>query len=254
MRMPRWTGWIVWSAVIVLAIIGLAAVTRRALDLAQVIPPAPYPRGGAFDAGFARQPILTFLHIIPGAIFMVLGPLQFVQRIRTRHIRLHRLSGWLFVATSTVIGVTALIMSVTVTIGGGIETAATVVFAVLFLVCLTRAVLHIRRREIAQHREWMLRTFAIGLAVATIRPIIGLFFALTTLVPQEFFGIAFWIGFTLHLVLAEIWIRLTRLSMGGQIASRANPTAPTGSYTASRTAYGQPWRARAVPRKGDESP
>jgi len=236
MRMPRWTGWIVWSAVIVLAIIGLAAVTRRALDLAQVIPPAPYPRGGAFDAGFAQQPILTFLHILPGAFFMVLGPLQFVERIRARYIRLHRVSGWLFVATSMVIGVTALVMSFTVTIGGGIETAATVVFAVLFLFCLTQAVQHIRRREIAQHREWMLRTFAIGLAVATIRPIIGLFFALTTLLPQEFFGIAFWIGFTLHVVLAEIWIRLTRPRMGDYPASGANPTTPASSYTASRTA------------------
>ena len=44
--------------------------------------------------------------------------------------------------------------------------------------------------------------FAIGLAVATIRPIVGIFFAtsrLTHLTPRDFFGTAFWLGFTLTL-------------------------------------------------------
>jgi hypothetical protein len=58
----------------------------------------------------------------------------------------------------------------------------------------------------------MIRAFAVGLAVATIRPIIGLFFAtspLTGLTPREFFGVAFWIGFVLHLIAAEAWIQTT---------------------------------------------
>jgi uncharacterized membrane protein YozB (DUF420 family) len=78
---------------------------------------------------------------------------------------------------------------------------------------LGKAYRHILRREIAQHREWMIRAFAIGLAVATIRPIIGLFFAtsrLSGLTPDAFFGVAFWIGFVLHLILAEAWIWGTR--------------------------------------------
>jgi hypothetical protein len=37
--------------------------------------------------------------------------------------------------------------------------------------------LHIRRGRVALHREWMIRAFAIGLAVAAIRPIVGVFFA-----------------------------------------------------------------------------
>jgi hypothetical protein len=70
-----------------------------------------------------------------------------------------------------------------------------------------------RRREIAAHREYMIRAFAIGLAISTIRPIVGTFFAtspFTRLTPQQFFGTAFWIGFTLHLIAAEAWIHHTR--------------------------------------------
>jgi hypothetical protein len=58
-----------------------------------------------------------------------------------------------------------------------------------------------------------IRAFAVGLAVATIRPIIGIFFAtsrLSGLTPQQFFGTAFWIGFVLQLIAAESWIHATQ--------------------------------------------
>ena len=84
------------------------------------------------------------------------------------------------------------------------------IWAVFFLVALTQSLRHILRKETALHREWMLRAFAIGLAVAMIRPIVGMFFAFSGLAPQAFFGTAFWIGFTLHLVAGEIWINYTR--------------------------------------------
>ena len=145
------------------------------------------------DSGFARHPVLTFVHIMPGLLFIILGPLQFMKRIRTRRLRLHRWSGRVFVAAGMVIGVSALVMSPRMAIGGVNEQVAVTLFAILFLFALTKAFLHIRRREIALHREWMIRAYAIGLAVATTRPIMGVFFAtrrLTHLTPQEFFGTA----------------------------------------------------------------
>jgi hypothetical protein len=98
-------------------------------------------------------------------------------------------------------------------IGGVIQAAATTLFALYFLFALGKAYWYVLHRKIAQHREWMIRAFAIGLAVATIRPIVGLFFAtsgLSGLTPRQFFGIAFWIGFVLHLIAAEAWIHQTR--------------------------------------------
>jgi len=56
----------------------------------------------------------------------------------------------------------------------------------------------------------MIRTFAIGLGIATTRPIVGMFFAFRKLTPHEFFGIAFWLGFTTTFLAAEAWIDFTR--------------------------------------------
>jgi uncharacterized membrane protein len=219
-RTPR----LLWSAVIFLAFIGVAVVVRRALVL---LDPARFAGNfapaRALDDIFALHRPITLAHIIPGFLFMVLGPLQFVKSIRARYLNVHRWSGRLFVASSLVIGFTAIWMSLAVPAIGGLNQAvATLLFAILFLFSLVKAVLHIRRREIPQHREWMLRAYAIGLAVATIRPIIGFFFAtsrITHLTPHDFFGTAFWLGFTIQLIAAESWIQYTRSRLASQAAA-----------------------------------
>jgi len=43
-------------------------------------------------------------------------------------------------------------------------------------------------------------------ALRRTRPIVGAFFAARRLSPHEFFGTAFWLGFTLTLLAAEAWI------------------------------------------------
>jgi uncharacterized membrane protein len=205
---------ILWSATLLLALIGVTTVIRRTLHLFTPTPaPAGFPEAATMDAGFTRHRLLTMSHILPGLLFMVLAPLQFVRSLRTSRPRLHRWTGRVVLASGLIIGTTALVMSTKMAIGGVNETAATMLFAIFFLFALVKAFLSIRRGRVAHHREWMIRAFAIGLAVATVRPIVGVFFAtrsLTHLTPHDFFGTAFWLGFTLHLIAAEIWINYTR--------------------------------------------
>jgi len=214
---------VLWGVVIFLALIGTAVAMRRMVKVIPVVlhgyrppPAASNPvaaQFGALDDLFAHYPVLTLIHIVPGLLFMLLGPLQFSSTIRARHLHWHRWSGRVFVACGLVIGISALVMSFGMpAIGGVNQAAATTLFGAFFLFALCKAFWHIRRREIALHRQWMIRGFSVGLAVATIRPIVGIFFAtspLTGLTPHEFFGIAFWIGFVLHLMAAEAWIHQT---------------------------------------------
>lgn len=215
---------LVWGVTILLVLIGVAVVLRRTATLIPVLtegyrPPAAAAsptaaRLAALDDLFARYPVLTLAHILPALLFVALGPLQFSAGLRARHPRWHRRLGYAYLACGLAVGVSALVMSVGMpAIGGPLQAAATTLFGLLFLFALGRAYWHILRRQIAPHREWMIRAFAVGLAVATVRPIIGLFFAtarLTGLAPGQFFGVAFWAGFVLHTLAAELWIRRTR--------------------------------------------
>src|SRR6266403_3215771 len=217
-----------WSAVVFLALIGSAVAVRRMVHLVPIVISGYHPPAGTsnpaaaqfakLDDLFAHYPILTLVHIVPGLLFMLLGPLQFSSSIRAHHLRWHRWSGRVFVVCGAVIGISALVMSLGMpAIGGLNQAAATTLFATFFLFALCKAFWHIQRREVALHREWMIRAFSVGLAVATIRPIIGMFFATSRfsgLTPHEFFGVAFCIGFVLHLIAAEAWIHAT---LPGQI-------------------------------------
>jgi hypothetical protein len=209
-KIPVWLIRSIAGVVIVLAIIGIVVVLRRALTLTGFIKTYVNPKFGAFDSAFALHPVLTFIHIIPGSLFMIFAPLQFVPKIRLHYLWFHRISWRILVILGLIIGITALVMSFKMAIGGANETAATFVFAIIFLFSLIKAFYHILRREVALHREWMIRMFAIGFAIATVRPIVGMFFAFSHLSPHEFFGIAFWLGFTIHLIAAEAWISYTR--------------------------------------------
>jgi uncharacterized membrane protein len=231
MTVSKRTTRFLWSAVGFLVVIGIAAVTRRTLVL---IWPGQFAGkaspAAALDVGFARYMVLTLMHILPGGLFLVLAPLQFMPSIRQKYLQLHRWMGRVLVVCGLIIGVSALVMSYTMNIGGPNETAATTLFAIVFLICLINAYRHIRRKEIERHREWMIRAFGVGLGVATTRPIVGMFFAFRKLTPHEFFGIAFWLGFTITFLAAEAWIDYTRQCATG---------APSqGSKSAARLSFG----------------
>jgi len=213
-----------WAAVMLLAFLGLAVAGRRAVVL--FCPGALSTRNNpaaALDAHFADHRALTLAHILPASLFMLLGPLQFARRIRSKHPRFHRWSGRVFLAASGIVGVTGLVMAFRKTIGGLDEKAAIILFGGFFLISLSKALWHAIHREFARHREWMIRAYAIGLAVAAIRPIMGTFFAAALLrghtpEPSQFFGTAFWIGFALESIAAELWISYTRPSVAAQLA------------------------------------
>ena len=163
-----------------------------------------------FLGKFSRHPGATLLHILPAAVFLILAPFQFSRRIRARNIRVHRWSGRLLVTIAIPIGLTGLFFGLFMPFSGLLEASAIAVFGGLFLFALTRAVIAIRRGDVAHHREWMIRMFAVAIGVSTVR-LAGIGFALATREPPSvWFGQSVWVGFALTLIAAELWIRGTR--------------------------------------------
>jgi len=183
--------------------IAVAVVLRRVYALASPSHSAP-PQLAALDAVFASHALLTLAHILPALAFVLILPF-FVFR---RSVE----TGWpeyLLFPLGGIVGITAYAMSVH-SVGGWLERSAVLLFNTLFLFSLARAWWHMKRAELLLQRRWMIRAIAILLGIATTRPVMGIFFAtspVTHLQPDQFFGIAFWIGFTINTLLAELWLR-----------------------------------------------
>jgi uncharacterized membrane protein YqgA involved in biofilm formation len=165
------------------------------------------------DVRYIQHPWVSLLHIVPGVLFLTLAPLQFVARIRRRRISIHRGLGRILATCAAISGVIVLVLNVVFPAFGGISTqTATAFFGVIFLFSLAMAIRHILRKEVRQHREWMIRTFALAVGVATVRVFFLLLGAMTGLSFEETFGASFWLGFGVNLVVAEVWINYTRAS------------------------------------------
>jgi len=201
---PRWIRICFWFCIL----IAVAAVLRRLVALAHPIQSGP-PQVVALDAVFSSHAVLTLAHIVPALIFVLLTPWVYLRRFAGR--------AWVetvLFPLGVIIGITAYLMSGN-PIGGWIERSAVLFFNTLFLLCLLRAG-QLRHRDPKLHLEWMTRAIGILLGIATTRPIMGIFFAtsrITHLSPSQFFGIAFWLGFSLNTVIVELWLR----SRSGQL-------------------------------------
>lgn len=189
-----------WASIV----IAVAAVVRRVLALAY--PPLSVPpQVAGLDAVFASHSALTLAHILPALAFVLVTPF-FVFRRSEGTARAERL---LF-PLGAFVGLTAYAMTSVASIGGWTERSAILFFNTLFLFSLFRAWRYWQRGEAALKRRWMLRAIIVLLGIATTRPVVGLFFAtspLTHLAPSQFFGIAFWIGFSINTVASELWLR-----------------------------------------------
>jgi len=114
--------------------------------------------------------------------------------------------GRVVLSAGVVAGVFAIVFGTLFAFGGLSEASATVVFGAYFLTALVIAFIAIKSRDVTRHRRWMIRAFAIGLAIATIRVWIGVFQASGVLSLEDSFGIAFWLSFVLHAVAAEVYL------------------------------------------------
>jgi hypothetical protein len=199
-----------WASAALFVLCGIAAVAvvRRLVALFIPAAAAGPPQMATLDAAFASRTILTTVHIVPALLFVLLLPAWFSRSVRDR-ISVHRRITHALFLLGAVTGITALPLSLH-PIGGINEAAAALLYDSFFLFSLTRAWIMFRRNDLVLHRTWMMRAVAILLGIATTRPVMGLFFAtqsITHLQPQQFFGTAFWIGFTITYIAGEAYIR-----------------------------------------------
>lgn len=166
---------------------------------------------------FVEHPWITYLHIAPGMVYLLAAPFQLSARLRRRHYTAHRRTGRLLVVLGLLSGALALVMGLAFPWGGLLEGSATVVFGLWFAGCLLTAYVAIRAGDVARHRRFMVRAFAVGIGVGTIRLWVGAFTGVLlatgnapeSLPERTTFGAAFWLGLALNAAVAEWWLRRT---------------------------------------------
>lgn len=191
-----------WRVAVVLLAIEIAIVSMLRYVTGGDTPPPPVA-ANAFATPF------LVIHVIAGMIALLVGPLQFVRRIRTRHPGVHRATGIVYMAACAIGAPAGFVIAVGTTSGSlaatGFATAA--VLWPLFTWLGWRAVVG---RRFGDHREWMLRSWAMTAAAITLRlmlPFSGLVLGLKFYTA---YPVIAWLAWLTNLALTELYIRRTR--------------------------------------------
>jgi uncharacterized membrane protein len=108
------------------------------------------------------------VHVLSGMLALLIGPFQFVRRLRRRFVTVHRFMGATYVASATALGVTGLILAPTA-YTGLVASAGFTVLDLLMLFTTWTAVRMILAGRYGEHRRWMIRSFSLIMAGVMLR-------------------------------------------------------------------------------------
>ena len=156
------TSWSVPLALVVLSLIPVISGSLRLVEIAggpQLMPDNP-----RIDA----SPAPVVVHVVAGALYAILGALQFSARLRRRHLW-HRQSGRILVGAGLAVAGSGLRMTLFYTgaPGGALLWGIRIAVSSAMAAFLVLGFAAIRRRDIPAHRAWMMRAYALGLGAGT---------------------------------------------------------------------------------------
>ncbi|MEZ4811484.1 MAG: DUF2306 domain-containing protein [Allomuricauda sp.] len=120
--------------------------------------------------GERRLPFKWWLvgHFVAAACTLFLGPLQFIPYIRNRFMKFHRISGKFYIIGSLISALTVyVLLATTYSLPGAIPSLG--LLSTIWIFTTVMAYLSIRKRNVKQHKEFMVRSYVCGLAFIFIR-------------------------------------------------------------------------------------
>lgn len=183
----------------VILAVGVAGVSARYLA-------TDSPMADAMRPHLDARPIAFLTHVVGGIAALLLGAFQFVTRLGVRR-KWHAAAGRIYVLACLASGAGGLITAWHSS-AGPIATAGFSGLAVAWLASTTMGFLAIVGGRVAEHRRWMLRSYALTLAAVTLRimlplvPVLGIDFV----AAYQAISFLCWVP---NLILAEVWIART---------------------------------------------
>jgi uncharacterized membrane protein len=144
--------------------ISLGLTTLFVFITSEALLVADYPMYHAYRLQVIADRHLLIPHILGGIIALLVGPLQFWSRFRQRHLKFHRVLGRIYVIAVFIGAFTGIALS-----AGRPGMPGTSVQAAAWVICTTAASVTARRRQITQHRQWMVRSYAVTFTFVSSR-------------------------------------------------------------------------------------
>ena len=160
--------------------------------------------------------VVLRVHIAAAIVAALAGPLQFVPAFRNKFRAAHRTLGKVYII-AVLIGAVFGLLIATTALGGAVSQAGFSALAIFWAGATVMAYRSIRARDIAAHKRWMIRSFALTFAFVMLRIIFGTLEFGVGLDHVTAFQIAAWACWIPNLLVVEYVMR------GGRTPAQSNP-------------------------------
>lgn len=167
-----------------------------------LIPSIPEPSN--VTSNLMAKPWLL-VHAGLAATALLTGPWQFLPRLRARAPRLHRWLGRIYIFSCVVGGTGGLLLAAGTT-AGPVARAGFGLLAVIWLVVNLQGLRLAMTGRYAEHRRWMIRSFALTFGAVLLR----VYVPLSQVAGIEFmtaYRAISWLAWVPNLVVAELYLR-----------------------------------------------
>lgn len=152
---------------------------------------------------------ILIVHIVASMLALSIGPFQFLPGIRKgRWLKVHRWLGRTYLLSILFGGLSGLYMA-QLAYGGTISELGFSALAILWLYTGYRAYRHIRNKDLEEHRQWMIRNYALTFAGVMLRVWAPLSGVAGIDFLMAYMAIA-WLAWVPNLLVAEWIIRRTK--------------------------------------------
>jgi uncharacterized membrane protein len=145
------------------------------------------------------------VHAVAASTALILGPTQFLPRLRAKAPGFHRWTGRTYVCACLVGGASGLLLAAG-TDAGPLAQAGFATLAVAWIVANVQAWRLALAGRYAEHRRWMVRSFAMTFAAVTLRVYLPFGAMLAHDFMAAYRAIA-WLSWVPNLIVAEIYLR-----------------------------------------------
>lgn len=210
---PVWHlgGKAVWGLIAMLSAI-IALVSYRYMAGIGTVP------SGIANNGFVAPWLIV--HVASAATALLISPTQFLPKLRTSLGGLHRWVGRTYVVACIVGGVSGFVLALG-SLAGPVATAGFGLLATLWVITTVMGWRRATQRRFAEHRKWMIRSFALTFAAVTLR----LYLSLLLLTPIGFedgYRAISFLCWVPNLLVAEFWLRRATLPRVQAAAARSS--------------------------------
>ena len=145
------------------------------------------------------------MHVGLASTALLTGPWQFLPRLRARVPRLHRWLGRIYIFSCVVGGTGGLLLAAGTT-AGPIARAGFGMLAIIWLLANVQGLRLAIAGSYAEHRRWMVRSFALTFGAVLLR----VYLPLSQVMGFEFmtaYRAISWLAWVPNLILAELYLR-----------------------------------------------